>query len=136
MTETVVVLEEKDGLAGEGSRDGIPVHGVREVDVEIRNDRFALPSHVSVRRKIGLLDVLQLLNQSLLRRTTGARIPLNRPLVDHDCEGESGMSLRLGHHQLGRMVNTVVGSIPINDDALNTAADHVGNLPMHLGGIV
>src|ERR1700757_3653894 len=28
VTETVVVLEEKDGLAGEVSRDGIPVHGV------------------------------------------------------------------------------------------------------------
>lgn len=136
MTESVVVLKDKNWLAGEGSRDGIPVHGVREVDIEICDDWLALPRHVSGRREIGLLDVLQLLNQSLLRRTTGARIPLNRPLVDHDRESESGMRFRLGHYQLGRLVNTVVGPIPINDDALNAAADHVGNLPMHLRRVV
>lgn len=67
VTESVIVLEEKHGLAGEGPRDGVPIHAVREVNVEIRDHRLALPFHVSGRRKIGLLDVLQLLNQSLLR---------------------------------------------------------------------
>jgi len=136
VTEAVIVLEEKNGLAGEGFRDGVPGHCVREVDIEICDDRLALPLHVRRRWKVSLLDILQLLDQGLLRRTTGTGVPLDRPLIDHDPKSEAGMSLCLGHHQPGRLVNAVVRPIPINNDALNAAADHVADLTMHLRGIV
>lgn len=58
--EAIVVLEQVHGLRRERRIHSIPVNAVSEVDIEICYDRLALFSHVSARRKISLLDVLQL----------------------------------------------------------------------------
>ena len=79
-----------------------------------------------------MLDVLQLADQSLLRGTAGAGIPLNRPLIDHDGEGESWMRFCLCHHQFRALVDAVIRSIPVDDHAFNPPADHVADLAMDL----
>jgi len=78
---------------------------------------------------------LQLADQRLLRRAARAGIPLDCALVDHDGEGESGMILRFCHHKFGGVVFAVVRTVPVNDHAVDTAADHVGDLLMNLSGI-
>ena len=96
---------------------------------------MSLLRHVCRRRKIGLLNVLQLADQRLLRRATRAGIPLDCALVDHDGEGEAGMTLRFCHHKFGGVVFAVVGTVPVNDHAVDAAADHVGDLLMNLPGV-
>jgi len=98
MRESVVVLEQKSRLHSKRSRHLVPVDRIGKIDVEIRDDWPSFSRHVSRGRKVRSLNVLQLAEKSLLRRTTGARIPLDRALVHHDCERKARMSLRLGHH--------------------------------------
>jgi len=74
-------------------------------------------------------------DQCLLRSATGARIPLDRALVDHDREGKTRVSLSFRHHQLCRLIDTVVRSVPIDDDAIDSTTDHVGNLAVDLLGV-
>ena len=45
------------------------------------------------------------------------------------------MFFRFGHNQLRGLVNASVRTIPINDDTVDTAADHVCNLTVNLGGV-
>ena len=42
------------------------------------------------------------------------------------------MFFGLSHDELRRLVDVVVGTVPINDDAINSPTDHVCDLPMHL----
>ncbi|MGA7400740.1 MAG: hypothetical protein WBW38_12010 [Candidatus Sulfotelmatobacter sp.] len=61
-----------------------------------------------------------------------AGVPLDRSLVDHDGETKSRMALRRHHHQLRCLVDGITGPIPVNDCAVDAAADHVVNLTLHL----
>ena len=82
-----------------------------------------------------MLHILQLVDQGLLWRAPRTRIPLNRPLIDHDGEGETRMVFRFRHHQLRTLINRIVGAVPVNDHAIDAPADHVVNLPLDLSGI-
>ncbi len=42
------------------------------------------------------------------------------------------MRFGLGHHQLRRLINVVVGPIPVDHHAVDATADHVGNLIVDL----
>ena len=66
--ETAVVLKPEKRLRRQCSRDLTPIDRVRKVHIEVGNDGPALRPHVSRRREVGLLDVLQLIDQSCLRR--------------------------------------------------------------------
>lgn len=136
MCEAVVVLKQVSRLRRKGGRSRVPIHRVGEIDIEVGNDWFPLHGHVSRRREVVLLDVLQIRHQRLLRRTSRARIPFDRALIDHDCEGEPGMSFRLGHHQLRGVINAVVCPIPVNDHAIDASADHVCNLVVDLPCVI
>ena len=45
------------------------------------------------------------------------------------------MTFGFRHDQFGGLIDAVVLAIPIDDDAIDPAADHVGNLIMDLIGI-
>lgn len=96
---------------------------------------MALLGHVCRGREISLLNVLQLADQRLLWRAARAGIPLDRPLVDHDGEREAGMTLRFCHYEFGGVVFAVVRTVPVNDHAVDAAADHIGDLLMNLSGV-
>jgi hypothetical protein len=71
----------------------------------------------------------------LLRRATGAGIPLDGSLINHDGEGKAGVRFGLLHHQLRCLVDVVAGAIPIDNDAINAAADHIVDLTRDLIGV-
>ena len=130
--KSVIVLKEKRRLGRERSTHTIPVDRIGKVNVEVRDHRFPGQSHVSRRGKVRLFHVLQLLHESLLRRTTRTRIPLDRALIDHDRKREARMSFRLRHDELRRLIDAVVRAIPVDDHPINSTADHVGDLAMNL----
>ncbi len=72
MAEATVVLKQKDRLRGKGGVHSGPVDRVGEIDIEIRDHRAALLLHVRGGREIGLLDILQLADERLLRRAARA----------------------------------------------------------------
>jgi len=45
------------------------------------------------------------------------------------------MFFRFGHDQLCGLINAGVWAIPVDDDTVDTAADHVCNLTVNLGGV-
>ena len=133
MGESVVVLKNKCGMCAQRRRRRRPVdRWIRKIDIEIRNHRLTLYGHVSRRRKICVLHILQLADQLLLRRTSRAVRPRNCSSIDHDREGESGMSFRLRHYQLRRLVRTIVRPVPIDNHSIDAAADQIINLILHL----
>ena len=132
MAEPIVILKKKDRLRRKSAGDSVPINGIGKVNVEIRDHRFSLMRQVRRRREVGLLDILQLADQSLLRRTARAGIPLDRALVDHEGEGEAGMFFGFRHDELCGLIDAVVRAIPIDDHAIDSAADHVCNLPLDL----
>ena len=139
MRESIVVLEQKSWLRRKRSPYVIPVDRIRKINVEIRHDGLPLPGHVSRRRKIRLLNVLQLANERLFWRTTRTGIPFDGSLVDHDRKRKSRMGFRFHHHQFRGLVNAVVRTVPVDNHSVDTAADHIGDLPMDLfrvGGAV
>lgn len=71
-------------------------------------------------------------HQCLLRRATRAGIPLDCALVDHDRESEAGMGFRFRHDEFCGLVDVVVWTIPIDDDAVDSTADHVRDLIVNL----
>jgi hypothetical protein len=60
VAEPAVILKNKCGLSAHGAGGGIPVNRIRLVDCKIRNHRLALYRHVSRRREIGVLYILQI----------------------------------------------------------------------------
>ncbi len=133
MGESVVILENKCGMRTQCRVGRVPVdRRVRKFNIEIRDHGLTLYGHVSWRWKVRAFDVLQVVYQCLLGRTSLAGIPLDRSLVDHDSEGKSGMTLRRCHHQLRRLVDRIVRPIPVDDYAIDAAAHHVINLTLHL----
>lgn len=135
MVEAVIVLKHEQRMRAHRGIRRIPVDAESQVDIKIGHHRLAIQGHVRRRREIRFLDVLQLIDQRLLRRASPTRIPLQRAFVDHDRKGESGMLLRLRHHQAGRLVDAVARPVPVDDHAVDPAADHVGDLVMDLVGI-
>jgi len=133
--EPTIVLEEENRLGRKRSARGGPVNGVREVNIEIGDDRLSLLSHVGRRGKISLLNVLQLAHQCFLRRTACTGIPLDRALVDHDREREAGMTFRFRHDEFRGVILAVIRPVPVDDYAVNSATDHVGDLLVNLTGI-
>ena len=71
----------------------------------------------------------------MFSRTTGAGVPLNRSLIDHDGESKTGMAFRRRHHQLRRLVDGIALAVPVNDCAIDAAAGHVVNLTLHLSWV-
>lgn len=133
MGEAIVILKNKCGMRTQRRRRRRPVNRwIGKVHIKIRNHRLTLYGHVSRRRKICALHVLQLAHQFLLRRTTRAIRARNRSRVDHDGKRKSGMSLRLRHHQLRRLIRTIVRPVPIDNHSINSAADQIINLILHL----
>lgn len=135
MSEAAIVLENKYGLGGQGGAGSRPIYAIGEVNVEVGDYRPAFLFQICGRGKISLLDVLQLVDQRLLRRAAGARVPLDRSLVDHNGEGEAGMSFGFCHYQFRGLVDAIVRTIPIDDDAVDSAADHIGDLFVNLTGV-
>src|SRR5258708_35720674 len=60
---------------------------------------------------------------------------MNRSGIDQDCESKSRMFFCFIHHRLGGLVDEIIGTVPVDNDAVNAAADHIGDLALHLGGI-
>ncbi len=135
MRIAAIVLEEIHGLGGKSRIHGVPIHRIRQVDIKIRHHRPPIQRHVCRRREVGLLQILHIADQRLLGIAARARIPFDCALVDHDREGEARMVLRFFHYQLGGLVNAVIGSVPVKDHSIDAPADHVRDLPVHLGGI-
>ncbi len=125
VAEASVVLKYKGGRIGERRTCGIPVDRVRQVDVEVGDDRLSLQRHVRLRGEVRLLQIKQIAYERLLRRTTRARIPLNRALIDHDREREARMKFSLGHHKLRGLIDVIVLTVPIDDHAIDAAGNHV-----------
>ena len=130
--ESAIVLKEESRLARQRSAHIVPVDRIGKIDVEVRDHWLAVLGHVSLGGEIRLLHVLQLANESLLRRTTRTGIPFDRPLIDHDREREAWMRFRFRHHQLRGLVDAVVRAVPVDNHAVYSTADHVGDLPLNL----
>lgn len=136
VSESIIVLEKESRMRTQSRIGRIPVHRKRKIDVEICHHRLAAYCHVGGGGEVRLFQILQLTDECLLRRAAGARIPLERALVNHDCERETGMLFSLCHHQLGGLIDGIAGPVPVDDDAVNSAADHVLDLIVNLRGIV
>lgn len=132
MREAVVVLEQKGRPRRQGRAYIVPVDRIGEINIEVCDHWPSRQGHVSLRGEVGLLHVLQLADENLLRRTTGTGIPFNRTLVDHDRKGKARVSFRLCHHQFRGLVDAVVRSVPVDNHPVNSAADHIFDLPMDL----
>jgi len=135
MSKSTVVLKNKNRFGGKRCIRSSPIDSVGKIDVEICDHWLPLQLHVRGRREIGLFDILQLANESLLRRATAARIPFDCSLVDHDGKGEPGMGLRFCHDEPRGLIDAVARAIPIDHHAIDAAADHICNLAMNLCGV-
>ncbi len=56
-------------------------------------------------------------------------------MVDHDGESESRMLFGLRHDHLRRLILIASWPVPVDDDAGDSAADHVIDLIVYLRGI-
>jgi hypothetical protein len=135
MAETVVILEHEIRVNAESGIHRRPIDRVGKIDVEIGHKRLPLPHHVGGGREISLLQVLQLCDQCLLRRATGAGFVGNGSLVDHDRKREARVTFRRRHHHLRGLIREAAWPIPIDDHAVDAAADHVVNLILYLDWI-
>lgn len=45
------------------------------------------------------------------------------------------MLLSFVHHQLGRLIDAIVRTVPVDHDTIDSPADHVSDLPMNLARI-
>jgi hypothetical protein len=70
MGESIVVLENKRRLGRKRLGYFLPVDGIRLIDIEIGDHRLPLQRHIGLGRKVCLLDILHLVDQCLLRRTS------------------------------------------------------------------
>lgn len=65
--EAVIILKQKNRLGAQAGGHRAPIDGIRKIDVKVGDDRLAALLHIGRRRKISLLEILQLGNQRLLR---------------------------------------------------------------------
>ena len=132
MGEAAAVLEDKNRLARHGVFGRLPINRIGTVHIEIADDRPSILPHVRWRIEVIALDILELLNQSLLRRTSAARTRLDCTLINNDRDAETGMALGLFYDKLRGLVTGGVGAVPVNHDAVNAAAGHILNLAFDL----
>lgn len=131
--ETVVVLKNQCRLDAHVRQRCAPTNrGIIQVHVELRQHGLTLKGHVGRRREVSFFDVLQIVHQSLLRRAARAGIPFDGPLIDHDRESEARMSFSLCHDLERGLIDGITRTVPIEDHAIDSAADHVINLVFHL----
>jgi hypothetical protein len=136
VTESVIVLKQEERLRIQGGVYRIPVDRIRNIQVEVGYDGLTLLGHIRGRREILLLDVLQLADQSLLRRATRTGIPLDGSGIDHDRERETRMFFGLRLEQLCSLIDCIVRAVPVDDYAINATTDHVFNLALGLRRVV
>jgi len=132
VSKSAAVLKKKERMCAQRAIHRVPVDGVVTVDIKIGDDGDSIFRHVGRRCEVGLLDVLQFIDQGLLRGASAAGVFGNRSLIHSDREGKSRMALSGRHHQLRRLIFRVVRSVPIDDHAINAAADHVIDLAVNL----
>ena len=133
LAESVVVLEYEGGMRAHCGVCSVPIYGwVRKADVEICYQRLPVDPHVGGRREVSAFNVLQFVEQRLLRRAAVAGVPLDRALIDHDCKSESRVVLGRRHHKLRRLIDGIAGSVPVDNYPINAAAHHVVNLVLDL----
>jgi hypothetical protein len=133
VSEAAVILEDVGWVCAQRGIGCSPVNRrVGKANVEISYHRLAVDGHISRRGEVGFFDVLQVVDQRLLRRTTRAGIPLNRSLIDHDRKRESRIALRRRHHVLRSLVDAIARPVPIDNRAIDATADHVINLTLDL----
>ncbi len=132
MSEAIVILKPECGLGGQGSVRGIPIDGIRQIDIEVCHHRLALNRHIGRGWEVRLLQILQLIDQRGLRRTSGTRVPLNCSLIDHDGECETRVGFSFSHHEFRRVVDAVVWAIPVDDDSVDSSTNHVIDLTVNL----
>ena len=116
----------------------IPVDAVA-LDSEIKHHWIAVPSHVCRRRNVGLRDVVQVADQGRRNVTTcGTRAILDGARIFHDGELETSVARLCFLHQVqGRgVVVSIVRTVPINDHARDSAAEHVRDLCLYLCRII
>jgi hypothetical protein len=135
VAESLIVLEKIGGSRIQRSIHGVPVDRICQIDIEIRDYRRTLNAHVSGRCCVSCFNVLQLLDQCLLRRASRTRIPLDRTLVHHDGESKARMIFRLSHNQSSGLIDSVIRTVPINDHSVDPSADHVLDLAFDLCGV-
>ena len=137
MLETTAVLK-KEVWMGTGSRiHRIPVNGVVQVDIKVRDHRPSIDSHVCRRGHKGLLNVLHLFDERLLRRTASTGAQLYGAFIHHDGESEAGMLFGFSHHRQSSLVaESVSRSVPVDDHTIDAPADHVRDLTMDLRRIL
>jgi hypothetical protein len=137
MRKTATVLK-NEGWMGTGGRvHRIPVNSVVQVDIEIRDHRPSIDSHVCGRWHKGLLHVLHLFDERLLRRTASTGAQLYCAFIYHDGKGEAGMLFDFSHHRQSSFVaESVARSVPVDDHTIDAAADHVRDLAMDLRWIL
>ena len=135
--ETTTVLKNEVRVSAGGRFHRIPVDGVMQVDVKIGDHGPSVDPHVCGRRYKGLFYVLHLFDERLLRRTALTRTQLDGAFIHHDGKSEAGMLFDFCHYRQRSLIGErVPKSIPVDDHALNTAADHVGNLTVNLRRIL
>lgn len=80
-----------------------------------------------------------MIHQRLLRGAACAGMARDRAFIHHNGEGKSRMNFRLFHQREGGVIAGRALPIPIDDDAIDPAADHVLHLPCNLraaGGVI
>lgn len=132
-SEAVVVFKNQRRLDAHVRQRCAPTdRWIIQVHVELSEHGLTLKGHVRRRREVGFLDVLQVAHQRLLRRAAGAGIPLDCPLIDHDRESEAGMSFGLRHDLERGLIDGITRTVPIENHAIDSAADHVIDLILDL----
>lgn len=132
MREPAAILEKKQRMRTQRAVHRGPVDGVVVVDIKIRNHRNPIFRHVRRRCEISLLHILQFVDQGLLRGASAAGVFRNRPFVHGDRKSKSGMAFRGRHYELRCLIFGIVRSVPVDDHAINAAADHVVDLAVDL----
>jgi hypothetical protein len=135
--ETPTVLENEIRVSAGGRFHRVPIDGVVQVNVKIRDRRPPVNSHVRRRGHKGLLHVLHLFDKRLLRSTSGTGTQLDGAFIHHDGKSEAGMLLDFRHYrQRGLIGESVAKSVPVNDHTVDAAVDHVRDLTMDLRWIL
>lgn len=137
MGKTAAVLKNEVRVSAGGRFHRIPVDCVVQVDVKIRDHRLAIDSHICGRRYKGLFYILHLFDERLLRSTALTRTQHYGAFVHHDGKSEARMLFDFRHYRQSSLIaERVPKSVPVDNHALNTAADHVRNLTVNLRRIL
>src|ERR1051325_6106945 len=121
MSKTRAVLKNESWIGGHCCPCRFPVNLIIVVNIEVGNNRPSLNAHVGRRIKVGLLDILQMLREGLLRSATGAGMFFDRSCIHHDGKSKARVGFSLFHYLKRSEITRRSLPIPVNDDAINTA---------------